>query len=196
MPTNQPSDPAPPDAITQLTTFLAAGADGDTAARERAWRAAQAELRRIAKALLRRESHCENLQTTVLVQEAYLRLVGNSRAVRWDNRRHFFSSAGKAMRRFLVEESRRRGTRKRGGGWRAGTFKDIAGVLGNPDAALDLDGALAKLEIQEVRKAQIVELLFFCELTIDETAEVLGCSPRQIDVEWRFIRVLLRQWLS
>ncbi|MCA9243237.1 MAG: sigma-70 family RNA polymerase sigma factor [Phycisphaerales bacterium] len=191
-----PDEAAPSEAVTQLTAFLSAAADGDAAARARAWRDAQAELRRIAKALLSREGQRGDLQTTVLIQEAYLRLDGGAKSVKWESRRQFFASAGKAMHRFLVDQGRKRGRRKRGGGRKAEELTDIADVFHDPDLAIDLDEALRRLAELDPDDAEIARLRSFCGLTNDQIAEALDCSARKIDLDWRRIRAQLMRWLS
>lgn len=182
---------------SQITFLLRAAADGDAAAAERLWQVVYDELHRVAKARMAQQGRRGDLQTTVLVQEAYLRLVGHDGASLPANRRHFFAAAANAMRCFLVDDARRRGRLKRGGGRQPGEFGGTAAALdADPAATLAIDEALSKLQAQDERKAQIVQLRYYCGLTIDETAEVLGVSPRQIDSEWRFAKAWLHRELS
>jgi RNA polymerase sigma factor (TIGR02999 family) len=183
---------------SQITSLLSAVTNGDSGAVDKLWRVVYDELHRIAKARMAREGRRSELQTTVLVQEAYLRLVGNGEAGGVpENRRHFFAAAANAMREFLVDDARKRGRQKRGDGRRCVEFQD--GALGldcDPGEVLALNEALAKLRARDERKAEIVQLRYFAGLTIDETAEVLGISPRMVDKEWRFAKAWLHRELS
>ncbi len=185
---------------TQVTLLLSAAAAGDAGAADRLLRAVYDELHRIAHARLRNERRGADLQTTVLVQEVYLRLLGGNGAAVPANRRHFFAAAANAMRQFLVDDARRRRRQKRGGGRQACDVSAIVGAhaaLDRPPAeVLALNDALEKLRLRDARKAQIVDLRYFTGLTVDETADVLGVSPRQVDKEWQFARAWLHRELS
>jgi RNA polymerase sigma factor (TIGR02999 family) len=151
-----------------------------------------------------REGRRGDLQTTVLVQEAYLRLMGGDGAAVPANRRHFFAAAANAMRQFLVDDARKRGRHKRGGGRARVDTRSSAANLGETAAAPDtdpaevlaLDEALPKLRAHDERKAEIVQLRYFAGLSVDETAEVLGLSARLVDKEWRFAKAWLHRELS
>lgn len=200
------------DASSEITSLLAAVGNGDEDAAERLWRAVYDELHRVAEARLAHSVRRDDLQTTVLVQEAYVRLVGGDRlgriqgsvgdraqahAAAFANRRHFFAAAAKAMRQFLVDDARRRGRLKRGGGRQPWEFREAAAAFdGDPADVLALDEALAKLRAHDIRKAEIVQLRYFVGLTIDETADMLGLSARQVDKEWRFAKAWLHHQLS
>ena len=182
---------------SQITSLLSAVGNGDAGAAERLWRAVYDELHRVAKARMAREGRRGDLQTTVLVQEAYLRLLGGEGATVPANRRHFFAAAANAMRQFLVDDARRRGRAKRGGGRRPGELGEAAAALDcDPAEVLALDEALAKLRAHDERKAEIVQLRYFAGLSVDEAAEVLGVSPRMVDKEWRFAKAWLHRELS
>jgi RNA polymerase sigma-70 factor, ECF subfamily len=183
---------------TQITSLLSAVGNGDNAAAERLWRAVYDELHLVAKARLAREGRRGDLQTTVLVQEAYLRLVGNGDGAAVPaNRRRFFAAAANAMRQYLVDHARKRGAQKRRDEPRPAKFAEPAIALDcDPSEVLALDEALAKLRTRYERKAEIVQLRYFAGLSIDETAEVLGLSPRQVDKEWRFAKAWLHRELS
>lgn len=182
---------------TQITSLLSAVGNGDAGAADRLWRVVYDELHHVAKARMAREGRQNNLQTTVLVQEAYLRLMGGDGAAIPVNRRHFFAAAANAMRQFLVDDARKRGRAKRGGGRRPGEIGEAAAALDcDPAEVLALDEALAKLRTQDERKAEIVQLRYFAGLTVDETAEILEISPRQVDKEWRFAKAWLHRELS
>jgi RNA polymerase sigma factor (TIGR02999 family) len=182
---------------TQITSLLSAIGNGDASAVEQLWRAVYDELHRVAKARMAREGQRGDLQATVLVQEAYLRLMCGRDASVPANRRHFFAAAANAMRQFLVDDARKRGRQKRGDGRRTVEFREAIFGLGcNPGEVLALDEALAKLRGRDARKAEIVQLRYFAGLSIDETAEVLGISPRMVNKEWRFAKAWLHRELA
>jgi RNA polymerase sigma factor (TIGR02999 family) len=182
---------------TQITSLLCAVGNGDAGAAEQLWRVVYDELHRVAKARMAHERRGD-VQTTILVQEAYLRLVGTDGdgANIPANRRHFFAAAANAMRCFLVDDARRKGRQKRGGGRASVELWEAAAALeSDPAEVLALDEALAKLREYDPRKAEIVQLRYFAGLSTDETAEVLGLSPRQVDKEWRFAKAWLHRLL-
>ncbi|MEP0845897.1 MAG: sigma-70 family RNA polymerase sigma factor [Phycisphaerae bacterium] len=185
---------------SQVTSLLSALGNGDAGAAERLMRTVYDELHRIAHARMRNERRTSDLQTTVLVQEAYLRLLGGNGATVPANRRHFFAAAAKAMRQFLVDDARRRDRQKRGGGRPAGELNAMASAAASldrpPAEVLALNDALEKLRLRDARKAQIVELRYFTGLSVDETANVLGVSARQVDKEWSFAKAWLHRELS
>ena len=153
-----------------------------------------AELRRMARSHMRREASGHTLQPTALVNEACLRLMdGND----WENRRHFFGAAAEAMRRVLVDHARRRGAEKRGAGLHRVTLTNLD--LETPDADVDvlaLEDALAKLEKESPRLAQLVMLRFFAGLSNEEAAEALGMSLATIKRDWSFARAWLLERLD
>jgi RNA polymerase sigma factor (TIGR02999 family) len=184
-------------AQSQITSLLTAVGSGDAAAAQRLWHLVYDELHRVAKARMALEGRRGDLQTTVLIQETYLRLVGADGGAIPANRRHFFGAAANAMRQFLVDDARKRGRLKRGGSRRPGELGEAAAALNHdPADVLALDEALAKLRAHDERKAEIVQLRFFAGLSIDETAEMLGLSPRQVDKEWCFAKAWLHRELS
>ena len=152
------------------------------------------ELRRLAHRQMRRERHGHTLQTTGLVNEAYLRLVDLTR-VRWQDRAHFFAMSARLMRRILVDYARARKQLKRGGGLEHVTLHEAAAVVRERGHDLiALDDALEALSQMDARKGQVVELRFFGGLTVEETAEALHVSPETILRDWKFARVwLLRE---
>jgi RNA polymerase sigma factor (TIGR02999 family) len=155
-----------------------------------------AELHRQAERALRREAIGHTLQPTALVNEAYLRLVDQSR-VSWQSRAQFFGVAARCMRRILVDHARARGAAKRGG-------PGLRAVLRDADAAVDepaslvaaVDEALERLAVLDPEQARLVELRYFGGLTIEETAEVLGVSPATVKREWVVARAWLRREIS
>jgi RNA polymerase sigma factor (TIGR02999 family) len=141
-----------------------------------------------------RERGGHTLQTTALVNEAYLRLVDLSR-VRWQDRAHFFAMSARLMRRVLVDHARSRASRKRGGGAVRVSFDEALGVSEERGADLvALDDALEALAAVDPRKSQVVELRFFGGLSLDEAAESLHVSPETVARDWRLAKVwLLRE---
>ncbi len=153
------------------------------------------ELRELARARLAREAPGQTIQATVLVHEAYLRLVGD-RDPGWNGRRHFFGAAALAMRRILVEQARRKARLRHGGGRSKEDLDEQAvAAIEAPRADLvALDEALCRLEAQDPRKGQIVNLRYFAGLSAEHTAEALGVSVGTIEREWRFIKAWLQEW--
>lgn len=149
------------------------------------------DLRRFAHALMSREPAGHTLDTTGLVHEAYLRIVGAG-DVSWDGRRHFFGAAAIAMRRILVERARRVATQKRSAGRRREPLECVAVIDStDADAILDLDAALGRLETEDPRKHQVVMLRHFAGLGVEETALALQVSPSTIKNEWSYARAWL-----
>jgi RNA polymerase sigma factor (TIGR02999 family) len=151
-----------------------------------------AELRRLAASRLAGEKPGQTLDPTGLVHEAYLRLVGDHRGLKWDGRGHFFASAAEAMRRILIENARRkRGPRRGGGHHRIDADLDrIAGDTHDIDL-LDLDEALEQLAAESPVRAELVKLRFFAGLTTPEAAELLGISVATAERYWAYARVRL-----
>lgn len=155
------------------------------------------ELRRLAAHRLSHEAPGHTLQPTALVHEAYLRLMGDKEEAQWQNRGHFFAAASEAMRRILVEEVRRKRSRKRGGGL-ARQDMDTA-ELAAPEPREDLlalDEALTELAGSEPIAAQVVQLRYFGGLTIAEAAEVLHISSRTANRHWTYARAWLHRKLQ
>jgi len=181
-----------------ITSLLCAAANGDAQAAEALWRGVYNELRRIAHARLCRERRAGELQTTIIVQEAFLRLTGkNGDTARLPaNRRAFFTAAANAMRQFLVDHARKKGTLKRGAGRPVAPLTEPVAVRDcDLDEVLAVDEALTQLRRHDPRKAEVVQLRYFAGLSIDEVAEMLGISPRLVDQEWRFARAWLHRKL-
>jgi RNA polymerase sigma factor (TIGR02999 family) len=157
------------------------------------------ELRALARARLSHEAPGHTLQPTALVHEAYLRLVGDEDPG-WNGRRHFFGAAALAMRRILVERARSRGRKKRGGALERVELRGDQlvdrGADGWPaEEILAVDEAVERLEREDPRKGQIVNLRYFAGLTAEETAAVLGVSLGTVEREWRFIKAWLLERL-
>jgi RNA polymerase sigma factor (TIGR02999 family) len=182
-----PSGPSPQD-ITQL---LVECRQGNREALDELMPLVDNELRAVARRYLARERPGHTLQSTALVNEAYLKLVGQ-RDVQWQNRAHFFGVAAQLMRRLLVDHARRRKRVKRGsGGTRITLVEGLASVEPVDLDAIALDDALKSLEQLDPKKGRLVELRFFGGLTIEETAEVMGTSAGTVKREWQFAKVWL-----
>jgi len=186
------TDAAIPEGVTDL---LLEWRGGDDSALERLIPMVYRELRKLASRCLRHERERHTLQTTALVHEAYLRLVG-SRRVQWQDRAHFFAISARLMRRVLVDEARKRSYRKRGGDvTRVVLDEQVIGEYREFDL-LALDDALQRLTQHAPRKGQVVEMRFFGGLTIEETAAVLGVSIDIVKREWRTAKLWLARALS
>ena len=184
--------PSPED----ITGLLLAWGDGDKAALDRVIPMVYQELRRLAHRQMRRERAGDTLQTTALVNEAYLRMVDYERMAPRD-RAHFLSIAAQAMRRILIERARSRRSAKRGSGGQQVSFDEAADVSDERAAdVLALDEALTQLAAIDPRKSQIVELKYFGGLTIEETAEVLEVSAPTVERDWRTARIWLHREIS
>jgi RNA polymerase sigma factor (TIGR02999 family) len=182
--------------MSEVTQILHAIAEGDPSAASQLLPLVYDELRKLAARRLAHQDPGQTLQPTALVHEAYLRLVGDPEGSHWDNRGHFFAAAAEAMRRILVENARRKGRRKRGGGLTRLDL-DAAEQVAVPEVHEDLialDEALTKLAAVDPQGAQLVQLRYFAGLSIPEAAKALGVSPRTADRLWAFARAwLLRE---
>jgi RNA polymerase sigma-70 factor (ECF subfamily) len=179
-----------------ITGLLLAWGGGDRAALDRLVPLVYQELRRLAHRQMRRERGGDTLQTTALVNEAYLRLVDYNR-VRARDRSHFLCIAAQAMRRILIERARRRRSDKRGSGAQKVSLDEAAGVSAEPAADLvALDDALHALAAIDLTKARLVELKYFGGLTTEETAEALGVSTATVERDWRTARIWLHREIS
>ena len=181
------------ESITQLLTEWR---DGDETALDRLVPLVYEELRRLAHHYLRRERPGYTLQTTALVNEAYLKLVDH-KGMRWQNRAHFYAVAAQAMRRILVDHARSRDAAKRGGGANL-IGLDEAATAAQMQAAnlLALDEALNQLALIDKRKSRIVELRYFGGMSVEETAEVIGVSPVTVMREWSSAKAWLLRAIS
>lgn len=176
---------------SEVTQLLRAMGEGDTAASDELLRTVYGELRRVARSQMRGAASGETLQPTALVNEAYLRLVGRQ-PTEWKSRRHFFFVAARAMHDILVEEARRKASRRRGGDWRRADAENLQVAIEAPaEDMLALAEALERLEAEDERKAQVVRLRFFAGLSEEETADVLGVHARTVRREWRFAKARL-----
>lgn len=176
----------------EITRLLADWSNGDRQALEKLTPLVYDELRRLAGRYLRQERSGHTLQSTALVHEAYMKLVGQNN-VRWQNRAHFFGIAAQMIRRILVDYARARRAEKRGSGAAALSLDEAIALPGGKDLDLvALDDALEGLAKIDDRQSRLVELRFFAGLTIEETAEVMGMSVATAKRDW----VSAKAWLS
>jgi RNA polymerase sigma factor (TIGR02999 family) len=184
--------PLPHD-VTQL---LVAWSNGDEAARDQLIPLVYEELHRLAHHYMNRERPGHTLQTSALVNEAFVRLV-DQRDVHWQNRAHFFGIAAQMMRRVLVDYARSRQYQKRGGDAVQVSLNEEL-IVSNEQTAevVALDDALKSLATFDQRKCQIVELRFFAGLSIEEAAQVLGISPGTVMRDWTLAKAWLRKEIT
>jgi len=177
--------------VPDVTLLLKNWRDGNRAALDELTPVVYDELRRLASSYMRRERSDHTLQSTALVNEAFLKLC-DQRQVEWKNRAHFFGIAAQMIRRILVDHARAHKAEKRGGGIGALSLDEAIGVPEKRDLeVLSLNDALEALQELDPKQARIVELRFFTGLSIEETAEVVGVSPATVKREW----VAARAWL-
>lgn len=180
----------------EVTQILQDWSGGDAQAPERLMPFVYDELRRLARSFLARERGSHTLQPTALVNEAYLRLVDQTR-VNWQNRAHFYGIASRMMRRVLVDHARAHATDKRGGRAVHLSLEDVQVPLEDRAASfLALDEALERLWRMDERKCRVVEMRFFGGLTEDEIANLLGVETRTVQRYWRNARLWLYKELS
>jgi len=185
-------EPLSKSSSQELTHLLLSCSQGEREALNKLIPVIYEELRRLAHSYIRGERKGHTLQTTALVNEAYLRLLDCSR-VNWQNRAHFLAVSAQLMRRILIDYARSRGYQKRGGAMEKISLKEsqIVSKGRDPDL-LELDNALQALAVVDARKSQVVELRFFGGLTVEEAAEVLGVSPDTVLRDW----ALAKTWLA
>ena len=181
--------------VVEISQLLVNWSKGDEAALEELMPFVYAELRKMARTYLRQRVGPPSLQPTVLVHEAYLRLVRQEQ-VRCMHRPQFFALASKLMRSILVDHVRRRRAAKRGGGDYAVTLSWVQRERGDDFDLITLDEALNELAVERPRHSRIVELRFFGGLTIEETAQALGVSHATVEREWRLARAWLHRQVS
>ena len=187
----QPGEPA----VDDISTLLRAWSDGDQCALARLTPIVYDELHRLARRHMRRERAGHSLQTTALVNEAYMRLVDYKR-IDWQGRAHFFAISAQAMRRILVEHARRSNL-KRGGGVQRVSLDEAVEVGGGRHADLvALDDAMNALALVDARKSRVVEMRFFGGLSVEETAEVLKVSAVTVKRDWRTAKLWLYRELA
>jgi RNA polymerase sigma-70 factor, ECF subfamily len=180
----------------QITELLVAWGNGDEAALEQLTPLVYNELHRLARRYMGRERPGHTLQTSALVNEAYIRLI-DWQNVRWQNRAHFLGVSAQIMRRILVDFARSREYAKRGGGARQVSLAEAAGIPGERGADLvALDEALHLLAELDDRQSRVVELRFFGGLSLEESAEVLKVSVGTVRRDWSLARAWLHRQLS
>jgi RNA polymerase sigma factor (TIGR02999 family) len=179
-----------------ITTLLSEWGRGEPEALQRLTPLVYEELRRLASHYLHQEAPGNTLQSTALVHEAYLRLV-NQDAVNWQGRSHFFGIAARLIRQILVDHARKRNAGKRQSGGPLLTLDESIDFPGNCQVDLvRLDDALASLAAIDEQQSRIVELRFFGGLSIEETAQLIGISPRGVTRQWAIARAWLFRELS
>ena len=176
-----------------ITRLLIDWGNGDQEAFERLVPLVENELHRLARYYMRRERPGHLLQTTALVNEAYIRLIDQTR-VRWQNRAHFFGVAATMMRRILLNHARAQQQLKRGGGTANLNLDSVATItVKNHEELIALDEALERLYVLDERKVRVVEMRFFGGLTAEESAMALGISPVTVAKDWDFAKSWLRR---
>ena len=187
-------EPVPHD----VTLLLHAMSEGRASAADDLFPIVYGQLHSLARACMRGQNAGHTLQTTALVNEAYLKLIGPTHPDKqWEGRQHFMRVAARAMRSVLVDHARANHAAKRGGGWMRSPLAAAATFTGEPSAdLLALDEALTALAAFDERKAHIVELRFFGGLSVEETAAATGASTATIKRDWRLARAWLRRELD
>lgn len=180
------------DEVTRLLADLQSGSED---AANQLMRLVYSELHVIAEHYMRREREDHTLQPTVLVHDAYMRLIGQH-GTTWKNRSHFFGIAAQAMRRILVDHARRAQAEKRDGGERVTLDESVSENAARSVDLIALDDAIIKLAQLDPRQARVVELRYFSGLDIEETAAVLAISPATVKRDWTFARAFLQRELE
>jgi len=180
----------------EVTMLLQAWGQGEDAALEQMIPVVYKELRRIARRNMAGERQGHTLQTTALVNEAYLRLI-DLRKVNWQDRVHFFAISAQVMRHILVDFARSRRYQKRGGGAHKVTLdENLMGLIAPHHDLVALDDAMKALAEVDPRKSKVVELRYFGGLSVEETAEVLQVTPRTVLYDWRLAKLWLRREMA
>ncbi len=175
--------------MTDVTQILSQIEAGDHSAAEQLLPLVYDELRRLAAQRLAQERPGQTLQATALVHEAYLRLVDGAKAQRWDGRGHFFAAAAEAMRRILIENSRRKKSQKRGGDFRRVGLDQVQDACPDaPERLLAVDEALSELERHDPQAGQLFKLHYFAGCSLEEAGEILGLSRTTAFRRWTFAR--------
>jgi RNA polymerase sigma factor (TIGR02999 family) len=183
--------------MTDVTRILSAIEQGDAQASEQLLPLVYDELRKLAAEKLAQEKPGQTLQATALVHEAYLRLVDQDQAQRWDGRGHFFAAAAEAMRRMLVDQARRKQSLRRGGNLQRQPIEDRE--IEAPEPSLDVlavHEALERFQGVDATAARLVQLRYFAGLTIPQAAEALGISASTADRSWAYARAWLHAALK
>ena len=184
-------------AMSDVTRILIAIERGDENASAKLLPLVYQELRKLASVKLAKEKPGQTLQPTMLVHEAYVRLVDVAHPQKWNGRGHFFGAAAEAMRRILVEKARQKQSRKHGGHMRRVDLDVATAAIENPvEDLLALDDALTQFEQQWPDKAKLVKLKYFAGLTIPEASEAMGISTATAERYWKFARAWLHSQLK
>ena len=179
-----------------ITQLLAEWSDGNPSALDQLYPLVYDELHRLARRYMSRERKGHTLQTTALINEAYVRLV-DQKNVHWANRSHFFAISAQIMRRILIDHARRHAYAKRGGGAQQVSLEDVAAITPDPGSELvRLDEALKSLAEMDPRRSQVVELRYFGGLNNEEIAGVLNISENTVTRDWNMARAWLYQQLT
>jgi len=181
--------------VADITQLLAEWSDGNQSALDQLYPLVYDELHRLARRYMSRERKGHTLQTTALINEAYVRLV-DQRNVHWANRSHFFAISAQIMRRILIDHARRHAYAKRGGGAQQISLDEAAVVVGHASELLRLDEALQSLAEMDPRRSQVVELRYFGGLSNEEIAGVLKVSANTVTRDWNMARAWLYQQLA
>ena len=179
----------------EVTRLLKAMRARDSSAADKLLPLVYAELHRIAEAYMRRERPDHTLQPTALINEAYLRMVGED--IDWNSRGHFIGLAAHVMRRVLVDYARQHNAERRAGGLQRVEMEDNLAISPERlDEVLFLDSALAKLKVKSARQAQVVELKYFGGLSVEQIASTLDVAPRSVKRDWSLARMFLYRELN
>jgi RNA polymerase sigma factor (TIGR02999 family) len=181
--------------VADITQLLVEWSDGNQSALDELYPLVYDELHRLARRYMSRERKGHTLQTTALINEAYVRLV-DQRNVHWANRSHFFAISAQIMRRILIDHARRHAYAKRGGGAQQISLDEAAVVSGQASELLRLDEALQSLAEMDLRRSQVVELRYFGGLSNEEIAGVLKVSENTVTRDWNMARAWLYQQLA
>ena len=180
----------------EITALLAEWREGNQSALDELYPLVYNELHRLARRYMSRERKGHTLQTTALINEAYVRLF-DQKNVQWANRSHFFAISAQIMRRILIDHARRHAYAKRGGGAQQVSLEEVAAITPNPSRELvRLDEALKSLAEMDPRRSQVVELRYFGGLNNEEIAGVLNISANTVTRDWNMARAWLYQQLS
>ena len=183
--------------VAKVTTLLNEAAAGDAQASADLLPLVYEQLRALAGRKMRQEAPEQTLQATALVHEAYLRLVDTTKVQLWESKWHFFAAAAESMRRILIDNARRRGRLKRGGGQARVDLDRLELTIDGPsDELLALDEALTQLAAEHPDKARLVNLRYFGGLTLVEAAQALGISGTTADRHWAYARAWLYRYMS
>jgi RNA polymerase sigma factor (TIGR02999 family) len=183
--------------MNEVTRILSAIDEGDPHAAEQLLPLIYDELRKLAAQKLTQEKPGQTLQPTALVHEAYLRLVDAEQAQHWNSRGHFFAAAAEAMRRILIEQSRRKRRSKHGGDRQRVDLEEAIEIAEAPSLdPLPLNEALSRLELADPSAARLVKLRYFAGLTMPQAAEALGISLRTAERNWTYARTWLHRELT